>query len=66
VRDPVVPRGGLNQASYLAAVTANGTASLLVQRQVNARGHCVFSPTEIGAAFTDLVLWVQYGIKPAP
>jgi pimeloyl-ACP methyl ester carboxylesterase len=64
VRDPVVP--GFHQASYLAAVTANGAAGLLVQRQVNAFGHCVFSPTEIGAAFTDLVLWVQYGIKPAP
>jgi hypothetical protein len=62
--DPVVP--GFNQTSYLAAVTANGASNLLVQRQVNVFGHCVLSPTEIGTAFTDLVLLVQFGIKPAP
>jgi pimeloyl-ACP methyl ester carboxylesterase len=63
-RDPVIP--GFNQASYLAAVTANGASNLLVQRQVNVYGHCVFTPTEIGTAFTDLVLWVRFGIKPTP
>jgi pimeloyl-ACP methyl ester carboxylesterase len=63
-RDPVVP--GFNQASYLAAVTANGASSLLVQRQVDVYGHCVFTPGEIGTAFTDLVLWVQFGIEPTP
>lgn len=64
VRDPVVP--GFNQASYFAAVTATGTSDRLVQRQVNAYGHCIFSPADIGAAFTDLVLWVQFGITPTP
>jgi pimeloyl-ACP methyl ester carboxylesterase len=64
VRDPVVP--GFNQASYLTAVTATGTSNLLVQRQVDAYGHCAFTPDEIGTAFTDLVLWVQFGIKPSP
>jgi pimeloyl-ACP methyl ester carboxylesterase len=64
VRDPVVP--GFHQASYLAAVTAAGASNLLVQRQVNVYGHCVFTPEEIGTAFTDLVLWVQFGIKPNP
>ena len=64
VRDPVVP--GFNQASYLAAVTAQGADDLLVQRQVPTYGHCVFTPTEIATAFSDLVLWVQAGIKPAP
>lgn len=63
-RDPVVP--GFNQASYLAAVTAQGASNLLVQRQVPVFGHCIFTPTEIGTAFTDLVLWVQFGIKPTP
>lgn len=63
-RDPVAP--GFNQVSYLAAVTANAASNLLVQRQVNNYGHCVFTPAEIGAAFTDLVLWVQFGIKPTP
>jgi len=64
VRDPVIP--GFNQASYLAAVTAQGAANLLVQRTVNTYGHCVFTPSEIGTALTDLVLWAQFGIKPTP
>ena len=63
-RDPLVP--GFNQTSYLAAVTATGATNLLVQRQVNAYGHCALTPSEIGTAFTDLVLWVQFGIKPSP
>jgi pimeloyl-ACP methyl ester carboxylesterase len=63
-RDPVIP--GFNQASYLAAVTANGASNLLVQRTVDTYGHCVFTPSEIGTAFTDLVLWAQFGIKPTP
>ncbi len=63
-RDPVAP--GFNQASYLAAVTAQGADDLLVQREVPTYGHCVFTPTEIATALSDLVLWVQAGIKPAP
>jgi len=62
--DPVVP--GFNQTSYLAAVTGQGDADLLVQRQVAAYGHCQFTPLEIGTAFSDLVKWTEYGIKPAP
>lgn len=62
-RDPVVP--GFNQASYLSAVLAKEAANLLVQRQVPVYGHCVFTPTELGTAFADLVLWVEYGITPA-
>jgi pimeloyl-ACP methyl ester carboxylesterase len=63
-RDPVVP--GFNQTSYAAAVAANGATDLLVQRQVPAFGHCVFTPAELGFAFSDLVQWVQFGIKPTP
>jgi pimeloyl-ACP methyl ester carboxylesterase len=63
-RDPVVP--GFNQTSYAAVVAANGASDFLVQRQVQAFGHCVFDPTQLGSAFSDLVLWVQFGIKPAP
>ena len=62
-RDPVVP--GFNQTSYAAAVDANGAAGLLVQREVPAFGHCVFTPAELAFAFSDLVLWVQFGIKPS-
>jgi pimeloyl-ACP methyl ester carboxylesterase len=63
-RDPVVP--GFNQTSYAAAVAANGASDLLVRRQVQAFGHCVFTPAQLGSAFSDLVLWVQFGIKPTP
>jgi len=63
-RDPVVP--GFNQSSYLDAVTQNGAEDLLVQRVVPAYGHCVFTPTEIATAFSDLVQWAEYGIKPTP
>jgi len=64
VRDPVVP--GFNQASYLAAATANGAANLLVQRTVPVYGHCVFTPAELSKAFSDLVLWGEFGLKPTP
>jgi pimeloyl-ACP methyl ester carboxylesterase len=63
-RDPVAP--GFNQTSYAADVAANGAADFLVQRQVPSFGHCVFTPAELGSAFSDLVLWVQFGIKPTP
>jgi pimeloyl-ACP methyl ester carboxylesterase len=63
-RDPVVP--GFNQTAYRDAVTAAGNPNLLVQRQIPAYGHCVFTPTQLGAAFTDLVLWVEFGITPVP
>jgi pimeloyl-ACP methyl ester carboxylesterase len=63
-RDPVVP--GFNQDSYLAAVVAHGAGNLLVQRQVPVYGHAVFTPAELTTAFSDLVLWVRYGIKPTP
>ena len=63
-RDPVVP--GFNQASYLAAVLANGAGNFLVQRRVPTYGHADFTPAELVTAFSDLVLWVRYGIKPTP
>jgi hypothetical protein len=63
-RDPVAP--GFNQAAYGAAVAANGAADFLVQRQVQAFGHCVFTPAQLSSAFSDLVVWVQFRIKPTP
>ena len=63
-RDPVVP--GFNQTSYAAAVAANGASDFLVQRQVPTFGHCVFTPEQLLSAFSDLVGWVQFGVKPAP
>ena len=63
-RDPIVP--GFHQIAYLDAVNASGRQDLLVQRQVPAYGHCVFTPAQLGGAFADLILWVEFGIKPTP
>jgi fermentation-respiration switch protein FrsA (DUF1100 family) len=63
-RDPVVP--GFHQIAYQDRVAASGDPNLLVQRSIDRYGHCVFTPAEIATALTDLVAWVQFGIKPAP
>ena len=67
-RDPTVP--SFQRAAYGAAVAAAGNANLLVQRSVlgtaNGYGHCTFTPLEISNAFSDLVLWAEYGVKPTP
>jgi pimeloyl-ACP methyl ester carboxylesterase len=67
-RDPVAP--GLHQAAYGQAVAANGDADRLVQRSVpgafGGYGHCTFTPQELTSAFFDLVLWGEFGMKPAP
>ncbi len=63
-RDPVVP--GFNQTSYRDAAASAGSSNLLVQREVNRYGHCIFTPAELNTAFRDLVVWVEFGIKPAP
>jgi hypothetical protein len=63
-RDPVIP--GFNQMAYGAAVAAEGQSDLLVQRTIDRYGHCNFLPEELASAYSDLVLWVEYGIKPTP
>jgi len=63
-RDPVVP--GFHQISYRDAVTAAGASDFLVQREIERYGHLTFTPEELGQAFNDLVLWVEFGVKPAP
>jgi pimeloyl-ACP methyl ester carboxylesterase len=67
-RDPTVP--GFQRAAYGAAVAAAGKSDLLVQRSVpgtaNGYGHCTFTPLELSKAFSDLVLWAEYGVKPTP
>jgi hypothetical protein len=67
-RDPLVP--GFHRDLYGAAVAAAGNSDLLVQRSVagtaNGYGHCTFTPQEFATAFSQLVQWVEFGIKPAP
>jgi pimeloyl-ACP methyl ester carboxylesterase len=62
--DPVAP--DFNRASYFNAVAATGQKELLVQRVVGQYGHCDELIPEIPKAFSDLVAWVEFGIKPAP
>lgn len=66
-RDPVAP--GFHRSAYGAAVAAAGDSDWLVQRSVpgtgNGYGHCTFTPLELVTAFFDLVLWAEYGVKPA-
>ena len=61
-RDPRVP--GFNQSSYLDRVTEAGHLDMLVQHSIDRFGHCAFTPEEIINAFSDMILWVEYGIKP--
>ncbi len=67
-RDPVAP--GFHRDAYGAAVAAAGGANWLVQRSVpgtgNGYGHCTFTPLELVTAFSDLVLWAEFGLKPVP
>jgi len=61
-RDPVLP--AFHQIAYTNAVAANGNADLLAHRIIDRYGHCNFTPAELGAAFADIVKWVELGIKP--
>lgn len=63
-RDPVVP--GFNQKFYQEEVAEERDLGRLVQQEVPGYGHCTFTPEQLGAAFTDLILWVEQGIKPTP
>jgi len=58
-RDPVVPV--FHQALYGSIAPAEW----LVQRSVNAFGHCNFNQQEMLTAFDDLVRWVNEGVRPA-
>ena len=58
-RDPVVPV--FHQAIYGSIAPAEW----LVQRTVNAFGHCSFNEQEMVTAFEDLVRWVNECVRPA-
>ena len=53
------------EQEYARRVAANGGSDLLVQRATRDFGHCSFTPIERVTAFTDLVGWVEAGVKPA-
>ena len=72
-RIPVLTMHGLGdlyvpfsmEQEYARDAAARGNSDLLVQRAVRAVGHCDFSAQEYQQAFTDLVRWVEQGVRPA-
>ncbi len=50
---------------YRQRASAKGNGDRLVQRAIRAPGHCDFTVSEQARAFTDLVNWVEKGVKPA-
>jgi pimeloyl-ACP methyl ester carboxylesterase len=67
-RDPVIP--GFHRTVYGETVAAMGNADWLVQRSVpgvgGGYGHCTFTPQELTQAFSDLIAWGEFGVKPLP
>lgn len=70
VRDAAVPM--IHEHVYRKKVDEAGMGELLVQRTVShdpltepPDGHCTFKLAEELAAFSDLVSWVETGVRPA-
>jgi pimeloyl-ACP methyl ester carboxylesterase len=61
--DPLV----VASTAFEYAMTAQraGHGGNFVQQYVNAEGHCVFTPAQIGNAFGQLVDWSRGGARPA-
>jgi len=53
-----------NEIEYASRVAAHGKSDLLVQRAIRGVNHCGFTAVELAAAFLDLVLWREAGVKP--
>ena len=62
-RDPVVPF--FHEQMYAQTVQNAGTTQFLLQRSVDAFGHCNFTDAETASAFAALVQWVHTGVKPS-
>ncbi len=53
------------EQEYARRVASQGHSRNLVQRATRDYGHCAFTGPELAQTFTDLVKWVEGGIKPA-
>lgn len=62
-RDPLVPV--IAEDLFAARVAESGASDLLLQRTVDAFGHCGFGTADLPMAFLSLVQWVRTGEKPA-
>jgi fermentation-respiration switch protein FrsA (DUF1100 family) len=54
-----------NEVEYYNDAAAKGNDDLLVQRAIRGVGHCDFTGSELVTAMSDLIGWVEFGIKPA-
>ncbi len=54
-----------NEVIYGRRVAASGKSDLLVQRAIRGVNHCDFTGLELIRGFSDLVTWVETGVKPA-
>lgn len=52
------------QQDYAERVAANGNSDLLVQRAIRDVRHCSFDQAEWEQGFSDLVQWVENGVRP--
>jgi pimeloyl-ACP methyl ester carboxylesterase len=62
-RDPLVPYW--HEAVYRFLAERRHRERLLVQQSVNRFGHCEFEASEVIHAFSGLVGWVDFGVKPS-
>jgi hypothetical protein len=51
---------------YQSLVQSTGNIDYFLRRVVDRTGHCTFSNEELAAHFSDLVNWVETGVKPSP
>jgi len=63
LRDPLVPYW--HEQVYHLLAEQKHRDGLLVQQSVNRFGHCEFQASEVVHAFSGLVGWVDFGIKPS-
>ena len=59
--DPTVPAQAAER--YLDLARAAGSERLVRTRRVDGQGHCAFDAAQVGAAFDELVQWVEAGNK---
>lgn len=60
--DPLVVASTAFNYALLAQRAGHGDH--FVQQYVNAEGHCVFTPAQVGRAFDELVAWTRTGRRP--
>ena len=55
----------LHEIEYARRVAEKGNSEFLVQRAIRGVGHCNITPLEFSTAFIDLVIWTEFGVRPA-